>query len=78
MNDWGGIDFRHAFENAIPQFVQDCTRMCRRKVRDILPNSVSMMLSHDPCFGVSTYWNRFDRNDRKAWVSLRCEQSDCP
>ena len=32
----------------------DSTRMCRRKVRAILPNSVSTRLSQDPCFGVCT------------------------
>ena len=26
------------------------------------------MLSHDPCFGVSTYWKRFGRVARKACV----------
>ena len=28
------------------------------------------MLSHDPCFGVSTYWNRFGHVARKARVSF--------
>src|SRR5260370_25252893 len=39
----------------------DCTRMCRRKVRSILPKRVYTMLSHEPCFGVSTYWKRLGR-----------------
>ena len=44
--------------------------MWRRKVLAILPKSVSTMLSHDPCLGVSTYWKRFGRVSRKARVSF--------
>src|ERR1019366_2606929 len=49
--------------------------MCRRKVLAILPNRVSTILSHEPCFGVSTYSNRFGRVLRNVRVSLEmCEE----
>src|SRR5947207_8958485 len=49
---------------------RDWTRICRRKVRAILPNRVSTMFSHEPCFGVRTYWRRLGCLDRNACVSL--------
>ena len=39
----------------------DCTRMCRKKVRAILPKSVSTMFSQEPWVGVSTYLKRLGR-----------------
>src|ERR1700693_5600032 len=48
----------------------DFTRICRRKVRVILPNKVSTMLSQEPCVGVSTYLKRLGRVARYARVSL--------
>jgi hypothetical protein len=49
---------------------QDFTRICRRKVRAILPKSVSTMFSQEPCLGVRTYWNRLGCLARNTRVSL--------
>ena len=54
---------------------QDCTRIWRRKVRVIFPNSVSTIFSQDPCVGVSTYLKRLGLVAKNARVSLEmCDE----
>jgi hypothetical protein len=46
----GLIDLVDPFENALTQSSLDRTRMCLRKVRAILPESVSTMFSYEPAW----------------------------
>jgi len=39
----------------------DTTRICRRNVRVIFPDSISTMFNQEPCVGISTCLNRLGR-----------------
>src|ERR1022692_4089679 len=58
-----GISLISAIPNRIRSFSSalDCTRICRRNVRVILPKRISTIFSQEPCVGVSTYLNRLGR-----------------
>ena len=67
-----GISLISAIPRSIRSFSSclDPTRICRRKVRVILPNRVSTMFSQEPCVGVNTYLNRLGRVAKYARVSF--------